>query len=1602
MVWKRGITALSTALLMSLTVSCARADSGAVIINFEDIREGRVFCSQGISRGFMRGGAELTEDSHSGDKALRLVGARNKGVLDMGPHFTNSSEGTLDFWMKPASAGGIIAGKAGAVKIEIDAASKTVKFGLRLKDGWRRCEGKTVISPGVWYRVTASWGGKGMFLFLDGKEEDRKELPAKIEWNETDKHFLLGSYDYPAQYDDWFYDGIIDDFYFKPAQELIEESGAVKGAVVPSSDIFAVSVKVPERKIVSGVVYNDINRNGRMDGGEKGIAGVPVTDGYTVVVTDREGKYSLKVSDMAIFVYITKPSGFDVSDAWYKKIAGEVNFGLVESEKEKGPFGFIAVTDTHISDRRESQEGLKRFVAEVNELNPLPAFVVNCGDQLNLPKKAAGSESTGRSWYNIYSGIMNNLKMPYYNKAGDHSDVGYRVDEFPPGDPRWGKAMFWEYFGPTYYSFEYGKLHIAVNDDYYGYARREWFRQDLKYRSPETAIIFVEKLIDEIAEELPEFRQDMLLSFMSDPHIYFHRNNFVYAGALSGTWWNGICADLEPQGYVVVEVDGKKLDFFYKGLGEQVKINAPKFGSGVSGKVAINAHLVTGKNAGPLEYSINGCDWKPMQESGRTMYRVKYSAKRDCADFPAGMAEIRVRTADGSEEHICPVVIRDGYGSDYTAASDAVLNMKIGSVMGFPKSFPDAPVEVLVNGKKVGTIQGRTASYSFNVPREFLKKVNTVTFNFSKPGDGMIATNVQLIYNNETILDPYWKEVQKVRSNNWTKDIVDKSGVLIGDGGIHATSFAVVQNEFNFVLPANEAEKKSPESKMTAKSGIIIWKEAEELLPQDGWRLYRSLPAGSYDPTKYWSGEGAAYFNSKTSSTPLKWRFELKGEMDEAGVDKITREYHVWIHQYGYKDRKLTVKVDGQAVGTITSENTEVLDNKGGYVSAGHYIWQKAGTVRLGGGRHEIAIEPFAGNAVIINAILLTDDPGIIPEGYSLREKATAGFVKDVPAEWYPYISGMNDVYGLLPDMVTAGSFNIGHTGKGIIHRKDRKVTAVFDLPEGLKIKAAHQGPASTNSAAPGYEKIEIEEPVPVNKGKEVLTQYRINLSYIAESSTLQIYFYYKGNSASGEVVKGICRMEWDQGVSDEKEVTFRIAVLPDTKMDFKHLLFGTAGQSYGYVNNSIWPDFPELTKRAGMNAMVMLGNFYKQRDDLKERQELVRSFYGKGIQVFEGYSPWYSLGLLPPTVEEGAAVGIDGKIYKDYKNRTVPCPTFIEGNSYIEKELDILRTVAACGVSGIMFDDERFNSKGESICYCSRCVKGFREFLEHREGSPAFVEPVEIVKNKEKYPQLYDLWMEFCALGNTRRHALMKKVFADKVRESNADSTYRKGITIAEITVADGTTKTSREKHLWDLPSLAETVDYVCPMIYITAVSQVDSLISRVRNILDSMGGKKERLLVTLNCGYTGGGEISLVEKPLIKYSILECVLNGSQGAFFWNGFATYDPLSLEQIASALSMLAPYEDIIVEGKINHGVVNVSGGKANVSAIVHEKGILVLVSEYSKNEVAAEVTVPDSNSYELINAWTGKSEGKITEKARSFKVILKDIERAKLYFLKKL
>ena len=565
-----------------------------------------------------------------------------------------------------------------------------------------------------------------------------------------------------------------------------------------------------------------------------GVKGVSVTDGYSVVKTDAQGAYKLSPHPSAVFINITRPAGYDIRGNWYKPLAAEVDFELKRAANDEREYLFVHVTDTHISTNPRSVAGLTDFVHEVNALSPKPRFIVNSGDLLNLHKALVTSPASGHASFRNYVGIMNHLTMPCYNVAGDHTDSSYRLNEFPRGDHRCAKPMYWEYLGPHFFSFEYGKIHFMSVD--YGYhlgqiqnlvngkkleyptlevqpVHIKWMRQDMAHRSRGTFVVTTSEA--DLGQHCPGFlemaqQHDVRLQLVGDDHVVAHKRRPVpyrTGGALAGCWWNPkaqqLCPDLSPQGYLIYRVKGEQMEAFYKGLGQRIGIVSHRVGAAWKGDVEVWAHLVQPQPDERLEYTVNGTDWKPMQKIGQPFLRTLFAATIDSTSLPEGHLHFQVRSSAMSEVRSRKFVVANGSGPT-GFKEDALLTFSVGKATSNTKNrkAPNDKVEVVFNGKMIGQLTPKSIkAYSFPIKAADLGIANTLSFRFSETGDAMSLSSPLLKLQGKELRDPRDTALRQVRTGHWGNTAADWGSFLAGNpDALDETPFQRHQSRFCFVL----------------------------------------------------------------------------------------------------------------------------------------------------------------------------------------------------------------------------------------------------------------------------------------------------------------------------------------------------------------------------------------------------------------------------------------------------------------------------------------------------------------------------------------------------------------------------------------------------------------------------------------------------------------------------------------------------------------------------------------------------------------------------------------------------------------------------------
>ena len=210
------------------------------------------------------------------------------------------------------------------------------------------------------------------------------------------------------------------------------------------------------------------------------LAGVAVSDGYEVVLTDKKGVYQLPSAKRNGQVFITIPSGYeamtegdDVVPQYWAELTADAataerhDFALRRVENDRHVI--MAITDIHIANHLDDIGQFKRnFMPRLREevekyrSQGIPVYTMCMGDS-----------SFDSFWYDFlftiadFRHLLTDVKYPtqFFHSMGNHDNNG----SHPYGNDTDFKAadIARKTFGPTYYSFNIGNVHYVMLDNIY-------------------------------------------------------------------------------------------------------------------------------------------------------------------------------------------------------------------------------------------------------------------------------------------------------------------------------------------------------------------------------------------------------------------------------------------------------------------------------------------------------------------------------------------------------------------------------------------------------------------------------------------------------------------------------------------------------------------------------------------------------------------------------------------------------------------------------------------------------------------------------------------------------------------------------------------------------------------------------------------------------------------------------------------------------------------------------------------------------------------------------------------------------------------------------
>ncbi len=432
-------------------------------------------------------------------------------------------------------------------------------------------------------------------------------------------------------------------------------------------------------QVISGTVYEDKNHNQRFDENEDiGLSNILVSNGKDIVATDKDGTYSIKVNEGDI-VFVIKPSDYTFAQRtnntplfyYAHKPAGsvpnlkyettpptpakpaKVNFPLYYSPSNRR-FKFLVFGDPQPYNDKQLN-WYKESIVENLQMRDSVLFGLSLGDLVGdklemLRPYADITSKVGLPWYNV----MGNHDMNLDAKEDEHSDETFEA-----------------IFGPTNYSFNYGKAHIIILDDilypdprdgkgYWGGFRNEqmeFLKNDLE-RVPKDHLVIIafhiplfhknspkfdQKRKDELFKLLKPFDNRLILSAHTHKQQQFYygkTDNWngtkelheFNVGTTCGDWFSGTydengwpfatMRDGTPRGYVFMEIDGNQYSADYQVYNKtpeyQFSVFMPKVISKFHSKARCVVNLFMGGKHSQVTYKIDDKNWHKMNQVEET------------------------------------------------------------------------------------------------------------------------------------------------------------------------------------------------------------------------------------------------------------------------------------------------------------------------------------------------------------------------------------------------------------------------------------------------------------------------------------------------------------------------------------------------------------------------------------------------------------------------------------------------------------------------------------------------------------------------------------------------------------------------------------------------------------------------------------------------------------------------------------------------------------------------------------------------------------------------------------------------------------------------
>jgi hypothetical protein len=376
------------------------------------------------------------------------------------------------------------------------------------------------------------------------------------------------------------------------------------------------------------ILKNGESIKGRVTDGKKGIKNVVISDGFTVVITDENGNYEITPNEKAKSVFMSTPSGYEFKTDYnlvrqYEDLSNKSHFDfkLQPLKQNDAKHYFIIWADPQVKNKKDVKQMMETSVPDTIDT------IKSLGKDALVHGVCVGDLVwDNHDLYPDYNNAVSKMGIPFFQVLGNH-DMDYRM-----GGDETSDVTFKQNYGPTYYSFNRGKVHYVVLDnvrylgterEYDGYITEDmlvWLAKDLQHVAKDQLLIINLHIpvYDQVKNNkdfyavLNGFKNVHIMS----GHTHYNANNItngIYEhnhGTVCGAWWTGpICVDGTPRGYGVYEVNGTDLKWYYKATGLPKENQVSVFVDKLTNQARLIANVYNWDPEWKVEYFLDG---KPM------------------------------------------------------------------------------------------------------------------------------------------------------------------------------------------------------------------------------------------------------------------------------------------------------------------------------------------------------------------------------------------------------------------------------------------------------------------------------------------------------------------------------------------------------------------------------------------------------------------------------------------------------------------------------------------------------------------------------------------------------------------------------------------------------------------------------------------------------------------------------------------------------------------------------------------------------------------------------------------------------------------------------